>query len=77
MAFKCDCGGRFMCIDSRSRGDYTYRRYRCRGCAEYLTSAEVVVRYGKEGRADIAELMQRIFATEVELEPADERPFGI
>ena len=77
MAFKCDCGGRFMCIDSRSRGDYTYRRYRCRGCAEHLTSAEVVVRYGKEGRADIAELMQRIFATEVEPEPADERPFGI
>lgn len=67
MAFKCDCGGRFMCIDSRPKGNYTYRRYRCRGCSEEsLTSVEVVVRYGSEGKADIAELMQRIFAEDPE-----------
>lgn len=66
MAFKCDCGGRFMCVDSRSRDNYTYRRYRCRSCSESLTSVEVVVRYGSEGQADIRELMARIFASEPE-----------
>lgn len=41
----CDCGGRLLCIDSRSveSGEYVRRRYRCAICQERITTIEVKV----------------------------------